>query len=62
MDNLGVVPTIAVNIFGTTVNLNYEMFIMTYVVIGFLALTAFLGDQKIAAGPAKNTKYPRNHL
>ena len=53
MDNLGVVPTIAVNIFGTTVNLNYEMFIMTYVVIGFLALTAFLGTRKLQQVPKK---------
>ena len=54
MDNLGVVPVVSFNLFGVNIYLNYEMIIMTYVVIAFLVLVAFLGTRKLKPIPGKS--------
>lgn len=53
MDKIGEITTITFNLFGQNIVLNQTMFIMTYVVIAFLVISAFLGTRKLKQVPGK---------
>ena len=53
MDNLGVVPVFSFTLFGQLIHINYEMFIMTYIVMGLLVFTAFFGARRLKRVPEK---------
>jgi F-type H+-transporting ATPase subunit a len=51
MDKIGEISTISFNLFGQSIVLNSTMLIMTYVVITFLVLMAFLSTRKLKQVP-----------
>jgi F-type H+-transporting ATPase subunit a len=52
MDKIGEISTISFNLFGQSIVLNSNMLIMTYVVIAFLVISAFLATRKLRQIPA----------
>ena len=57
MDKIGEISTITFNLFGQNIVLNSTMFIMTYVVIAFLVITAFVGTRKLKQIPGKTQNF-----
>jgi F-type H+-transporting ATPase subunit a len=53
MDKIGEVSSIQFEIFGTLIQLNPVMFLMTYIVIAFLSISAFLATRKLQPVPGK---------
>ncbi len=51
MDSIGEISTFTITLFGKAIVLNSNMLIMTYVVIGFLSLIAFLASRKLKTIP-----------
>jgi F-type H+-transporting ATPase subunit a len=51
MDKIGKVASIQFELFGQVITLNPNMFIMTYIVIAFLSITAFFATRKLQSIP-----------
>ena len=51
MDKIGKLSTITFDLFGQSITLNSNMLIMTYVVIAFLAISAFLATRRLKQIP-----------
>ena len=52
MDKIGKLSTITFELFGQVITLNSTMILMTYVVIAFLAISAFLATRKLKQIPS----------
>ncbi|MEK9727590.1 MAG: F0F1 ATP synthase subunit A [Candidatus Margulisiibacteriota bacterium] len=53
MDKIGKVSSIQFELFGRLIELNPNMLLMTYIVIAFLAISAFLGTRNLQRIPGK---------
>lgn len=52
MDKITEVPVATLNLLGLTIQINHHIFIMTYIVMGFLTITAILATRKLRAVPS----------
>ena len=51
MDKIGKISTITFDLFGQTITLNSTMLLMTYIVIAFLTVSAFISTRKLRQVP-----------
>ena len=56
MDKIGKVASIQFELFGQVITLNPNMFIMTYIVIAFLSITAFFATRKLQSSSWNSAK------